>query len=213
MPSLPPVPDVEDDSGILSSSRISTNPKGTPHKIGCSTNLHASDGSSPYQSTPTVSHVQRSESTVSTVRPPPSAKNSACFAHSPASSSSRSTTFAFRDDTFYVSEIKPVPPDVSDDDYVGAASLELAKSKASIPVDYNPRAYLSEELDLIEAMKGVGRFHSSFQHQDRSAEVSSREGGARHVAIFIITKNYRFSCSCLNLFVENRQKLMTVLNR
>lgn len=197
MPSLPPVPDFEDDSGILASSQISShvaNPKEASHKSGSSDVLHASDESIPYQSTPTFSHLQR---TVSTVRPPPSAKSSARFAQSLASSRSRSTRSAasrsgngsgtnqFRDDTFDVSEIKPVPPDVSTDsgdDHAGAMSLELANSRASIPVDYQPQAHSleEEELDLTEAMEDIGRSHSSFQPEDRSMDVSSRKGGARY---------------------------------
>ena len=193
MPSLPPVPDFEDDSGILSSSRISShsaNPREASHKSGSSDVLHASDESLPYQSTPTFSHLQR---TVSTVRPPPSAKSSARFAQSLASSRSRSTRSAtsqprngsggrFRDDTFDVSEIKPVPPDVStdsDDEYAGAMSLELANSRASIPVNYQPQAPSldEEELDLTEAMEDIGRSHSSFEPEDRSVDVSSKKGG------------------------------------
>lgn len=196
MPSLPPVPDFEDDSGILSSSRVSShsaNPKESSHKSGSSDVLHASDESLPYQSTPIISNLQR---TASTIRPPPSAKSSARFAQSLASSRSRSTGSSasqsrngngrkFRDDTFDVSEIKPVPPDIStdsDDDYAGAVSLELANSRASIPVDYNPQAHSleEEELDLTEAMEDIGRSHSSFQPEDRSADVSSRKGGVRY---------------------------------
>ncbi|KAF9645802.1 hypothetical protein BDM02DRAFT_398458 [Thelephora ganbajun] len=193
MPSLPPVPDFEDDSDILSSSQISShsaNPRETSHKSGSSDVLHASDESLPYQSTPTFSHLQR---TVSTIRPPPSARSSARFAQSLASSRSRSTRSAasqsrsgsgkhLRDDTFDVSEIKPVPPDVStdsDNDYAGAVSLELANSKASIPVNYQSQAPSldEEELDLTEAMEDIGRGHSSFQPEDRSMDVSSRKGG------------------------------------
>lgn len=191
MPSLPPVPDFEDDSGILSSSHISSrsaNPKEASYKSGSSDVLHASDESLPYQSTPTVSHSQR---TISTIQPPPSAKSSARFAQSLASSRSRSTKSAasqsrngvgkqFRDDTFDVSEIRPVPPDVStdsDDDYVGAVSLELANSRASIPINFQPQAHsLEEELDLTEAMEDIGRSHSPLQPEDRSMDVSSRKG-------------------------------------
>jgi len=86
------------------------------------------------------------------------------------------------DDTFDVSEIRPVPPDVStdsDDDFAGAMSLELANSKASIPVNYQPQAPSldEEELDLTEAMEDIGRSHSSFQPEDPSMDVSSRKGG------------------------------------
>jgi hypothetical protein len=88
----------------------------------------------------------------------------------------------FRDNTFDVSEIKPVSPDVStdsDDDYVGAMSLELANSKASIPVNYQPQAPSldEEDLDLTEAMEDIDRSHSPFQPEDRSMDVSSRKGG------------------------------------
>lgn len=193
MPSLPPVPDFEDDSGILSSSQISSrsvNPREPSHKSGSSDVLHASDESLPYQSTPALSHLQR---TVSTVRPPPSARSSARFAQSLASSRSRSTRSAasqsrdgsgkqFRDDTFDVSEIKPILPDVntdSDDDYAGAMSLELANSKASIPVNYKPQAPSldEEDLDLTEAMEDIGRSPSPFQPDDRSVDVPSKNGG------------------------------------
>ena len=193
MPSLPPVPDFEDDSGVLSSSQISShsvNPREAHHKSGSSDVLHASDESLPYQSTPTILHSQR---TISTVRPPPSVRSSARFAQSLASSRSRSTRSAssqprngsggqFRDVTFDVSEIKPIPPDVStdsDDDYVGAMSLELANSKASIPINYQPQAPSldEEELDLTEAMEDIGRSDSSFQPEDHSADVPPRKGG------------------------------------
>lgn len=193
MPSLPPVPDFEDDTGILSSSQISShsaNPRGPPHISGSSDVLHASDESLPYQSTPTFSHLQR---TASTVRPPPSARSSARFAQSLASSRSRSTRSSasqsrngsgkqLRDETFDVSEIKPVPPDASidsGDDYAGAMSLELANSKASIPVDYQPQAPSldEEELDLTEAMEDIGRSRSPFQPEDRSMDVPSKKGG------------------------------------
>jgi hypothetical protein len=75
------------------------------------------------------------------------------------------------DDTFDVSEIKPVPPDVStdsDDDYAGAMSLELANSKASIPVDYHPQvpSLDEEDLDLTEAMEDIDRSRSPFQPVD-----------------------------------------------
>ena len=193
MPSLPPVPDFEDDSGILSSSRISShsaNPREVSNKSRSSDVLHASDESLPYQSTPTLPHSQR---TTSTIRPPPSARSSARFAHSLASSRSRSTRSGasqsrsriggqFRDDTFDVSEIKPVPPDIStdsDDNYVGAMSLELANSKASIPINYQPQAPSldEEELDLTEAMEDIGRGDSSFQPEDHSSDLSPRKGG------------------------------------
>ena len=193
MPSLPPVPDFEDDSGVLSSSQISSHSvhlKEPSQKSGSSDVLHASDESLPYQSTPTVSHLQR---TIFTVRPPPSARSSARFAQSLASSRSRSTRSAasqsrngsgrqFKDDSFGVSEIKPVPPDLStdsDEDYAGAVSLELANSKASIPVNYQSQAPSldEEELDLTEAMEDIGRNHSPFQPEDRSADVSSKKGG------------------------------------
>lgn len=193
MPSLPPVPDFEDDSAILSSSRISShsaNPREVSHKSGSSDVLHASDESLPYQSTPTISHLQR---TVSTIRPPPSAKSSARFAHSLASSRSRSTRSGasqsrngsggqFRDDTFDATEIKPVPPDIStdsDDNYVGAMSLELANSKASIPINFQPQAPSldEEELDLTEAMEDIGRSDSSFQPDDHSADPPPRKRG------------------------------------
>jgi len=216
MPSLPPVPDFEDDSDILSSSRISSrsaNPKEASHKSGSSDILHASDESLPYQSTPTISHLQR---TVSTVRPPPSARSSARFAQSLASSRSRSTRSAasqsrngsgrqFKDDTFDVSEIKPVPPDVTadgDDDYAGAVSLELANSRASIPVDYHPQAHsLEEELDLTEAMEDISRSHSSFQPQDRSVDVSSRKGGARYYDYEVSLKSETQVSYCLMVSV------------
>jgi len=212
MPSLPPVPDFEDDSGILSSSQIShsANHRETSHKSGSSDVLHASDESLPYQSTPTVSHLQR---TASTIRPPPSARSSARFAQSLASSRSRSTRSAAsqsrnesgkrsRDDTFDVSEIKPVPPDVStdsDDDYVGAVSLELANSRASIPVNYQPQAHSleEEELDLTEAMEDIGRSHSSFQPEGRSADVSSRKGGGRYYDYEVSLKSEAQVSSCL----------------
>ena len=193
MPSLPPVPDFEDDSGILCSSQISSrsaNPKEPSHQSRSSDLLHASDESIPYQSTPAISHLQR---TVSTVRPPPSARSSARFAQSLASSRSRSTRSTvsqsrngsgkqFMDDSFDVSEIKPVPPDVStdsDDDYDGAISLELANSKASIPVNYQPHAPSldEEDLDLTEAMEDIGRSHSPPQPEDRSVDASPRNGG------------------------------------
>lgn len=193
MPSLPPVPDFEDDTNVLSSSQVSmhsTNPREVSHKSGSSDVLHASDESIPYQSTPTISHLQR---TVSTIRPPPSAKSSARFAQSLASSRSRSTRSIvsqsrsgtggqLRDNTFDVSEIKPVPPDIStdsDDDYVGAMSLELANSKASIPVNYQPQAPSldEEELDLTEAMEDIGRSDSPFQPEDHSMDVSPKKGG------------------------------------
>jgi hypothetical protein len=193
MPSLPPVPDFEDDSGVLSSSQISShsaNPRETSHKSASSDVLHASDESLPYHSTPTISHLQR---TTSTIRPPPSARSSARFAQSLTSSRSRSTRSGasqsrngsgrqFRDDTFDVSEIKPVPPDIStdsDDDYVGAMSLELANSKASIPVNYQPEAPSldEEDLDLTEAMEDIGRSHSSPPPEDHSRDISSRKGG------------------------------------
>lgn len=193
MPSLPPVPDFEDDSGILSSSQISSrsvNNRDPSHKNGSSDILHASDESLPYQSTPALSHLQR---TASTVRPPPSARSSARFAQSLASSRSRSTRSAtsqsrngsgrqFGNDTFDVSEIKPVPPDVStdsDDDYVGAMSLELANSKVSIPVNYQPQAPSldEEDLDLTEAMEDISRSPSPSQLEDRSADVPPRNKG------------------------------------
>ena len=193
MPSLPPVPDFEDDSNILSSSQISSrsaNPREVSHKSGSSDVLHASDESIPYQSTPTLSHLQR---TVSTVRPPPSAKSSARFAQSLASSRSRSTRSAvsqsrnrsggqFRDNTFDISEIPPVPADIStdsDDDYVGAMSLELANSKASIPINYQPQAPSldEEELDLTEAMEDIIQSDSSFQPEDHSMDAPPRKGG------------------------------------
>ena len=192
MPSLPPVPDFEDDSSILSSSQIShsASPREVSHKSGSSDVLHASDESLPYQSTPTLSHLQR---TVSTVRPPPSARSSARFAHSLTSSRSRSTRSAvsqsrnrsggqFRDHTFDVSEIKPVPPDVStdsDDDYVGGMSLELVNSKASIPINYQPQAPSldEEELDLTEAMEDIVRSDSSFQPEDHSMDAPPKKGG------------------------------------
>ena len=196
MPSLPPVPDFEDDSGVLSSSQISShlaNPKEVSQKSGSSDVLHASDESLPYQSTPTIVHLQR---TASTIRPPPSARSSARFAQSLASSRSRSTGSAasrsrngsgkqLRDDTFDVSSIKPAPPDVStdsDDDYVGAVSLELANSRASVPVNYQPQAHSleEEELDLTEALEDIGRSHSSFQPGDRSGSASSKKGGGRY---------------------------------
>ena len=191
MPSLPPVPDFEDDSGILSSSQISShsvNPREPSRESGSSDVLRSSDQSLPYQSTPTFSHLQR---TISTVRPPPSAKSSARFAQSLASSRSRSTRSTasqsrsgsgrqLKDDTFDVSEIKPVPPDVSsdsDDDYAAAMSLELANSKVSIPVDFQPQAPSldEEDLDLTEAMEDVGRSRESFQPEDRSMDLSSRK--------------------------------------
>ena len=215
MPSLPPVPDFEDDSGILSSSQIShsANPRETSHKSGNSDILHASDESLPYQSTPTVSHLQK---TVSTVRPPPSARSSARFAQSLASSRSRSTRSAasqsgngsgkrFRDDTFDVSEIKPVPPDVStdsDDDYAGAVSLELANSRASIPVNYQPQAHSleEEELDLTEAMEDIGRSRSPFQPEGRSADVSSKKGG-RYYDYEVSLKSETQVSSCLVMSV------------
>ena len=85
------------------------------------------------------------------------------------------------DDTFDVSEIRPIPPDVStdsDDDYVGAMSLELANSKASIPVDYQPQAHsLDEDLDLTEAMEDISRSPSPFQPENRSVDVPSGKGG------------------------------------
>ena len=86
------------------------------------------------------------------------------------------------DDTFDVSEIKPIPPDVStdsDDDYVGAMSLELANSKASIPVDYQPQAPSldEEDLELTEAMEDIGQCSSPFQPEDRSVDVPPRNGG------------------------------------
>ena len=192
MPSLPPVPDFEDDSEILSSSQISSsvNPKEPSHKSRSSDVLHPSDESLPYQSTPTVSQLQR---TASTVRPPPSARSSARFAQSLASSRSRSTRSGasqsksgsgkqFRNDSFDVSEIKPVPPDVSsdsDDGYAGAVSLELANSKVSIPVDYRSQApsLEEEELDLTEAMEDIGRSRSSFRPEDPSMDISSKKGG------------------------------------
>ena len=193
MPSLPPVPDFEDDSCVLSSSQISSRsviPREPSHKSGSSDVLHASDESLPYQSTPALSHLQR---TVSTVRPPPSAKSSARFAHSLASSRSRSTRSAasqsrngsgkqFMDETFDVSEIKPVPPDVSadsDDDYAGAMSLELANSKASIPVNHQPEvpSLDEEDLDLTEAMEDIGRSRSPFQPEDHSLDAPPRNGG------------------------------------
>lgn len=87
-----------------------------------------------------------------------------------------------RDETFDVSEIKPVPPDASidsGDDYAGAMSLELANSKASIPVDYQSQAPSldEEELDLTEAMEDIGRSRSPFQPEDRSMDVPSKKGG------------------------------------
>ena len=212
MPSLPPVPDFEDDSSILSSSQISShlvNPREATHKSRSSDVLHASDESIPYQSTPTLPHSQR---TVSTVRPPPSARSSARFAQSLASSRSRSTRSAhsqsrngngghFRDDTFDVSEIKPVSPDVSndtDDNYAGAMSLELANSKASIPVNYQPQAPSldEEELDLTEAMEDIGRSHSSFQSEDRSPDVSPR-GGGKYCDYEVSLKSEAKVSSCL----------------
>jgi len=217
MPSLPPVPDFEDDSGILSSSQISShpaNPGETSHKSRSSDVLHASDESLPYQSTPTFSHLQR---TVSTVRPPPSAKSSARFAQSLASSRSRSTRSVasqsrngsgkqFRDDTFDVSEIRPVPPDVStdsDDDYVGAMSLELANSKASIPVNYQSQALSleEEELDLTEAMEDIDRSHQSFQPEDHSMDVSPRKGGEYYDYEVSLTSETKVS-SRLVIFVD-----------
>jgi hypothetical protein len=192
MPSLPPVPDFEDDSGVLSSSQISHSVglREPSHKSGSSDVLHASDESLPYQSTPTLSQLQR---TASTVRPPPSARSSARFAQSLASSRSRSTRSIasqsrngsgkqLRDDTFDVSEIKPVPPEVSsdsDDDYIGAASLELANSKVSIPVDYQSQSPSldEEELDLTEAMEDIVRSRSPLQPEDHSVDGSSRKGG------------------------------------
>lgn len=213
MPSLPPVPDFEDDSSVLSSSRISSHPpnhKEAPHKSASSDGLHASDESIPYQSTPTISHWQR---TASTIRPPPSARSSARFAQSLASSRSRSTRSGasqsrnesggqFKDDTFDASEIKPVLPDVStdsDDDYVGAVSVELANSRASIPVDYQPQAHSleEEELDLTEALEDIGRSHSSFQPEDRSMDVSSRKREGRYYDYEVSLKSEAQVRSCL----------------
>ena len=85
-------------------------------------------------------------------------------------------------DTFDVSEIKPVPPDLStdsDDDYAGAMSLELVNSKASIPVNYQPQAPSlgEEDLDLTEAMEDINRSHSPFQPEDHSVDLPPRNGG------------------------------------